>query len=797
MFPAFVASGFAIAGAALMAGPILIHLLNRNRFKTVHWAAMDFLLEATKSNRRMLRLRDLLLMLLRALAILLFGFALARPYFSSSSSNAANLSKPPHAILIVDNSLSMNLEDVGGSMLDKVKAQAQSLIESLPASHRTSIIPLCGRDGSTNSDPFQTRADALDALTKISATDESGNFTRALNQARAVADQSPAYAPYVVLFSDQQRAQWEQLARSKPAAGSIPVIVAETDRPSAGNASVHQLTLQDGLAEVDTATRVTAQVRYQGLDPRANIAVTFQVRDQDIETRYLDFPAGDTSQAVQFDAVFDAMEVSPFDATTTPVSVKISEDALTADDAQSLIVPLVASVSVVFIDNWSDAEESITEGRLGDTWVLRQLLSPRTDDSARAGLIKPLHLSQREADPATLREVLAGARMCVIAGVASPTPELIQILRSYAQQGGQVAIAASGSFDPVAWSDVGWNQGNGLLPGPLKPEPFGHSLDETVDELKPFRISGQGLLDHSYLRLPELEESQLIDLYTDPLFFKAVALDDSSQTNSQQLAESLPEERWLQWSPPVTRSTSTASESNSIVVTHIATFDNGLDFVTERRIGKGNVVFFSSGVTSDWATLANTNAVLLFDRILRNQLSETFPRFTYPVGSSALLRLPSYAGDSTLELQSPQNGLSQSLTPKFLDDESRGIETPRLSQRGVYWITSPTAGGSVSLGRALKIPVATTSTAWESELEYLDETAFMELEFPENFQWRKSVAQSAQSGSFVMQHAWWKWLVLATIILLILEMMIAASPQLLQMFVGTGDQETDLSGKAA
>ena len=38
----FDASSFAIAGAIAAAGPVLIHLLNRRRFKTVTWAAMDF-----------------------------------------------------------------------------------------------------------------------------------------------------------------------------------------------------------------------------------------------------------------------------------------------------------------------------------------------------------------------------------------------------------------------------------------------------------------------------------------------------------------------------------------------------------------------------------------------------------------------------------------------------------------------------------------------------------------------------------------------------------------------------------
>ena len=84
----FDASSFAIAGAIAAAGPILIHLLNRRRFKTVNWAAMDFLREAIERNRKILHLRDILLLALRMLAVLLFGLVLSRPFFKGAASTA-------------------------------------------------------------------------------------------------------------------------------------------------------------------------------------------------------------------------------------------------------------------------------------------------------------------------------------------------------------------------------------------------------------------------------------------------------------------------------------------------------------------------------------------------------------------------------------------------------------------------------------------------------------------------------------------------------------------------------------
>src|SRR5437868_3564939 len=85
---------FALAGAVAAAGPIVIHLLNRRRFRVISWAAMDFLREAVKRNRRILKLRDILLLILRTAAVLLFGLALARPYFASSGSGQLGPGQP-------------------------------------------------------------------------------------------------------------------------------------------------------------------------------------------------------------------------------------------------------------------------------------------------------------------------------------------------------------------------------------------------------------------------------------------------------------------------------------------------------------------------------------------------------------------------------------------------------------------------------------------------------------------------------------------------------------------------------
>ncbi len=74
----FLHPWYMAAGGLLVSAPIIIHLINRMRFKRIRWAAMEFLLKSQKRNRRRLIIEQLILLALRCLLVLLAGFLVAR-----------------------------------------------------------------------------------------------------------------------------------------------------------------------------------------------------------------------------------------------------------------------------------------------------------------------------------------------------------------------------------------------------------------------------------------------------------------------------------------------------------------------------------------------------------------------------------------------------------------------------------------------------------------------------------------------------------------------------------------------
>src|SRR6266542_5311692 len=99
-----------VAGGALISAPILIHLINRLRFKRIRWAAMEFLLKSQKRNRRRLIIEQIILLMLRCLMMVLAGLLLARfiGFRPPSETATGEIEKPGTLhVALIDDTLSM------------------------------------------------------------------------------------------------------------------------------------------------------------------------------------------------------------------------------------------------------------------------------------------------------------------------------------------------------------------------------------------------------------------------------------------------------------------------------------------------------------------------------------------------------------------------------------------------------------------------------------------------------------------------------------------------------------------
>jgi len=123
VYPEFLYALFAIAI------PIVIHLFNFRRFKRIYFSNVQFLKEVTQETQAKSKLKHLLVLLSRILAIIFLVVAFAQPFVPSK--NAGLLSPKNKLIAVyVDNSFSMESVGEVGSLLDEAKIKAVEIVEN-------------------------------------------------------------------------------------------------------------------------------------------------------------------------------------------------------------------------------------------------------------------------------------------------------------------------------------------------------------------------------------------------------------------------------------------------------------------------------------------------------------------------------------------------------------------------------------------------------------------------------------------------------------------------------------------
>ncbi|MDP0491852.1 MAG: BatA domain-containing protein [Verrucomicrobiota bacterium JB023] len=192
---------FMLWGLLAFSIPIIIHLLNRRRFRTVKWAAMDFLLKATRESRGKKKLKNFIILTCRALAIACLIFALARPLLGGFMGFGASVDT---VLLILDRSASMERRESDGQPTKRelILRQVAQAMEELETAK---LVILDSATGEIDDVPSP---ETLPELSTTGPTDTTTDlpslFTRALDYLR---EAEPGRTE-IWLATDLQLADW-------------------------------------------------------------------------------------------------------------------------------------------------------------------------------------------------------------------------------------------------------------------------------------------------------------------------------------------------------------------------------------------------------------------------------------------------------------------------------------------------------------------------------------------------------------------------------------------------------------
>ncbi|PXX98745.1 hypothetical protein DF185_15295 [Marinifilum breve] len=179
--------------------PIIIHLFNFKRYKKIFFSNLRFLQNLNTENKRKSKLKNLLVLLLRMLALACIVIAFAQPYLPISGEKLSNKGNELINIYI-DNSFSMNGKTEKGNALEVAKNQAFELVKSLPDYAKIRIY-------SNDIQHYSTSLNKNQAIARIQEINPSPNSLQLSKTLSNIRLDSPLDKSQVYILSDFQNSQ--------------------------------------------------------------------------------------------------------------------------------------------------------------------------------------------------------------------------------------------------------------------------------------------------------------------------------------------------------------------------------------------------------------------------------------------------------------------------------------------------------------------------------------------------------------------------------------------------------------
>ncbi len=272
--------------------PIVIHLLNQRRHRTVNWGAMQFLVSARRMSRGMARLKQVLIMAARMLVVAGLILAVCRPLSSGWVGTLAG-GKPETVIVLLDRSASMQQQQLETSE-SKLSGGVRRIVDALQTvgvAGQSILIESC----SNKPVPLENPKSLLD-LPETTATDAQADLATLMQTALDFVADNQTGRTDIWICSDAARNDWNPdssrwsslrsgfsrldgvrfhvLNFPEPVTENFGVVVDRVERVGAKEKSelVLDLTLQRTSQNVATAT-VPVTLTINGLRSVLNVSI--------------------------------------------------------------------------------------------------------------------------------------------------------------------------------------------------------------------------------------------------------------------------------------------------------------------------------------------------------------------------------------------------------------------------------------------------------------------------------------------------------------------------------------------
>ena len=183
--------------------PIILHLLNLRKLKTVEFSSLRFLKELQKTKIRRFKIKQIILLILRTLIIISAVIAFSRPTIEKNLPLMGQYAKTS-AVILIDNSFSMDLSDELGNRFNQAKNATISVLNSFKDGDEATIIQMTDPEKISLSSFTRNISMLKDDLSKIKISYQAAKLLESLRLAEKILENSTHLNKEIYVITDAQ-----------------------------------------------------------------------------------------------------------------------------------------------------------------------------------------------------------------------------------------------------------------------------------------------------------------------------------------------------------------------------------------------------------------------------------------------------------------------------------------------------------------------------------------------------------------------------------------------------------------
>lgn len=728
--------------------PIIIHLLNRRRYKVRYWAAMKFLLESLRKNRRRVRLEEMLLLLLRCLIIFLLALAIGR----FTGCGAMEILPGGEAgsrtiVFVLDDSYSMGQKFGATSTFAAAATDLADQLESLSKTDTVAILltseldtnkPFFGPDNITDVDSLTAR------LQTLKPSDCRTDLVDALESAGKILDTEKG-SKRLYLLSDYCRSDLTGKERSKLLrerfvklrSAGVKIVAMDYGREAQNNLTLEALELLDRFVVADQPARLAMSVRNNGnvVAERVEIKLTSRLPDGDsyreisMPAQIIDSIAPGESKRVEF--MFMPPEPAP-----AVIRAKLPADDLLGDNVMQTVLDVRKAIKVLIVDGSPD----IVDPTESESFFFRYVFDPDRDArfGIQADVIPVAELSAVDFDEYDVVSLLSvPAFPMSVAEGEHPYPQL-KALEQYVRGGGGLVIFTGKNLNLIFYNEHLYSKGLGLSPYKIQPPAGDPIRRKNYFRLDPRSFGADGIFG-SY-------RGKFSALTMVVRFYAHCPVDETIEIPASEDIK-----------PPRVLARFTDAHNSPAIVA--------------REFGKGTVVMYyttASALWHDWPK-ENIYVTMIYD-MLCGIARPQGQRFNARVRVPIVFDMGEKFRDATASLRTPQFPAVEDVPLVPVEDkDARRLRYERSVAAGIYKLSL-----ALPEGQKRELFFARNIDPAEGDIKPGGEDEIIAAFGDDDFHyWRRRTSQAAGVIKTETDKEYWLWAIIAMLVFMAAETFLA------------------------